>query len=92
MPNPFISSDPNAGMRSYYESVASREGFTQLAIPIQFAALLDAIAVDYRAKAAWLRESADLSSGHPPRRRHGGSWRMAAGDGFATLRGGNKTA
>jgi hypothetical protein len=47
-------------MRPYYEAVASLEGFAQLAIPIQFAALVDAIAVDYPAKAAWLREIADL--------------------------------
>ena len=42
----FISSDPLAWMGPYYEAVASREGFAQLAIPIQFAALVNAIAVD----------------------------------------------
>jgi len=49
-------------MRPYYEAVAAREGFAQLAIPIQFAAFVDAIAVDYPAKAANLREIADLPS------------------------------
>ena len=58
----FISSDPHAWVRPYYEALAGREGFAQLAIPIQFAALVDAIAVDYPAKAAWLREIADLPS------------------------------
>ena len=48
---PFISSNPDAWMRPYYEAVAAREGFAQLAIPIQFAALVDAIAVDYPANA-----------------------------------------
>ena len=37
-------------------------GFAQLAIPIQFAALVDAIAADYPAKAAGFREIADLPS------------------------------
>ena len=42
----FVSSDLNAWMRPYYEAAAAREGFALLPIPTQFAALLDAIAVD----------------------------------------------
>jgi hypothetical protein len=62
VPIPFVSSDTHAWIRPYYEAVASRDGFAQLPIPIQFAALVDAIAVDYPAKAAKLREIADLPS------------------------------
>ena len=59
---PFISSNSDAWMRPYYEAVAAREGFALLSIPIQFAALVDAIAVDYPTKAATLRLIADLPS------------------------------
>ena len=59
---PFISSNPDAWMRLYYEAVAAREGFALLSIPIQFATLVDAIAVDYPTKAATLRLIADLPS------------------------------
>jgi hypothetical protein len=31
---PFVSSDPDAWMRPYYEAVASQEGFALLPIPI----------------------------------------------------------
>jgi hypothetical protein len=48
--------------RPYYEAVAAREGFALLSIPIQFAAPVDAIAVDYPTKAATLRLIADLPS------------------------------
>jgi hypothetical protein len=47
-------------MRPYYEAVASQGGFAHLAIPIQFATLVDAIAQDHPAKAAKLREIDDL--------------------------------
>ena len=53
---PFVSSDPHAWMRPYYERMASQEGFAMLAIPIQFAALVNLIAQDHPAKAAKLRE------------------------------------
>jgi len=49
-------------MRPYYEAVASRRGFAHLAIPLQFATLVDAIAVDHPAKAAKMREITDLPS------------------------------
>jgi hypothetical protein len=57
---PFVSSDPDAWMRPYYEAVASREGFAHVAIPVQFAALVNAIAQDHPSKAAKLREIDDL--------------------------------
>ena len=59
---PFVSSDPDAWMRPYFEAVASREGFALLPIPIQFAALVDAIAQDHPSKAVKLREIDDLPS------------------------------
>ena len=59
---PFVSSDPDAWMRPYYEAVASQEGFALLPIPIQFAALVDAIAQDHPSRAAKLREFDDLPS------------------------------
>ena len=49
-------------MRPYYEAVASQEGFADLAIPIQFATLVDAVAQDHPSKAAKLREFDDLPS------------------------------
>jgi hypothetical protein len=57
---PFVSSDPDAWMRPYYEVIALQEGFALLPIPIQFAALVDAIAQDHPAKAAKLRDIDDL--------------------------------
>jgi hypothetical protein len=51
---PFVSSDPDAWMRPYYEAVASLDGFALLPIPIQFAALVDAISRDHPSKAAKL--------------------------------------
>ena len=51
-PKPLLSSDALAGMRPDFEAVASREGFTLLSIPMQFAALVDAVAVDHPTKAA----------------------------------------
>ena len=59
---PFVSSDPDAWMRPYYDAIASREGFALLPIPIQFAALVDAIAHDHPSKAAKLGEIDDLPS------------------------------
>ena len=60
---PFVSSDPDAWMRPYYEAIASREGFGRLSIPIQFATLVNAIAEDHPAKAAKLREIDDPTPG-----------------------------
>jgi hypothetical protein len=57
---PFVSSDPDAWMRPYCEVVASRDRFALLPIPIQFVALIDAIAVDHPAKAAKVCEIDDL--------------------------------
>jgi hypothetical protein len=62
---PFVSSDPDAWMRPYYEAVASQEGFLLLAIPMQFATLVDAIAQDHPSKAAKLREINDLPGSGP---------------------------
>jgi len=45
-------------MRPYYEAVAAQEGFALLSIPIQFAALVDAIAVGHPSKG---REAAGWS-------------------------------
>jgi hypothetical protein len=59
---PFVSSDPDAWMRPYYEAIASREGFAHLAIPTQFATLVNAIAQDHPAWAAKLRDIDDLPS------------------------------
>jgi hypothetical protein len=59
---PFVSSGPWAWIRPYYEAVAAGEGVALLSIPIQFAALVDAIAVDYPTRAATLRQIADLPS------------------------------
>ena len=53
---PFISSDPLAWMRPYYEAVAAREGFAHLVPSHQFAVLVEAIAQDHPAKAAQMRE------------------------------------
>jgi hypothetical protein len=55
-PVPFVSSDPDAWMRPYYEAVSSREGFALLPIPIQFDTLVDAIP----SKAAKPRETDDF--------------------------------
>ena len=52
----FISSDPHAWMRPYYEAVAARESFSHLAQSHQFELLVEAIARDYPAKAALMRE------------------------------------
>ena len=52
-------------MRPYYEAVASQEGFLLLAIPMQFATLVDAIAQDHPSKAAKLREINDLPGSGP---------------------------
>jgi hypothetical protein len=41
----FISSNPQAWMRPYYEAVASREGFNHLAPSHQFDLLVEAISV-----------------------------------------------
>jgi hypothetical protein len=62
---PFVSSDPDAWMRPYYEVIALQEGFALLPIPIQFAALVDAIAQDHPAKAAKLRDIDDLPGSGP---------------------------
>jgi hypothetical protein len=59
---PFVSSDPDAWMRPYYEAVASQEGFALLPIPIQFATLVNAIVHDHPSRAAKLREIDDLPS------------------------------
>ena len=59
---PFVSSDPDAWMRPYYEVIALQEGFALLPIPVQFAALVKAIAQDHPSKAAKLREIDDLPS------------------------------
>jgi hypothetical protein len=53
---PFVSSDPDAWMRPYYEAIASREGFALLSTPVQFATQVNAIARDHPAKAAKLLE------------------------------------
>ena len=66
---PFVSSDPNAWMRPYLEAIASREGFAHLAMPLQFAALSEAVAADHPRKAASLRQILDLPSQRA--RRHG---------------------
>ena len=60
MPNlavamPFISSDPHAWMRTYYEAVAAREGFSHLALSHQFELFVEAIAKDYPAKSPLMR-------------------------------------
>lgn len=52
----FISSDPLAWMRPYYEAVACREGFTRFAPSIQFDALVAALTEDYPSEAAQLRD------------------------------------
>jgi hypothetical protein len=60
-PGTFVSSNPQEWMRPYYEAVAS-QGFAHLAIPLKFAAFVEAIAADYPTKAAKLREILDLPS------------------------------
>jgi hypothetical protein len=57
---PFVSSDPDPWMRPHYETVASREGFAVLPIPIPFATRVNAIAQEHPSKAAKLREIDDL--------------------------------
>ena len=52
-------------MRPYYEALAACEGFMHLPIPLQFAALLDAIAVDQPTKAARLRQIAERRGSSP---------------------------
>jgi hypothetical protein len=59
---PFISSNPDAWMRPYYEAVAAREGFSLLPIPLQFGVLISAIAVDYPTRVGKLRQIVDLPS------------------------------
>jgi hypothetical protein len=53
---PFVSSDPHAWMRPYYEAVAAREGFSHLAPSHQSALLVEAIERDYPTKAPALRD------------------------------------
>jgi len=49
-------------MRPYYEAAAAREGFSRLPIPLQFGVLISAVAADYPAQAAKLRQIVDLPS------------------------------
>ena len=56
-PAPFVSSDPGAWMRTYYAEDRAASRVLQLAPAHQFAALLEAIAADYPAHAAQLRDS-----------------------------------
>jgi hypothetical protein len=57
---PFVSSDPDAWMRLRGGRLAGR--VRPATIPIQFAALVSAIAQDHPAKTAKLREIDDLPS------------------------------
>ena len=52
----FISSDPHAWMRAYYDELASFAGFALLAPALQFDVLVEAIARDYPTEAAKMRE------------------------------------
>ena len=59
---PFVSSDPGAWLRPFYDALAAAEGFSDLPIPLQFSTLVALVTLKYPAEAAKFQQIDDLPS------------------------------